>query len=162
MKRNNFLKAFLAIPFVAPLIAKAEDYPIIKGPIIKEKGEFIKRKDGLMITDYQLGGIPTSSVFIPSKKDKEPHVWKEEDIKAGLYLKSTDAVMKGIFIIQKRTNMHGLPVFVIVDCIDQIEVSIYTDLSDMPDLLNYPVNKLRPATKAEVIEMIVNSDKNFI
>jgi hypothetical protein len=143
MKRNNFLKALVGLPFIAPLIGKGEKkpYKIEDNPLWR------------MRSSEKMTIIKGTTYCYLYDEPKEPHVWKEEDIQIGLYIKSRSGISQ-IVRIEKMWGLH-------IPNTGHV-ASYYTKFSidTFIEMLNYW--KFQPATKAEVIEMIMNSDKNFI
>lgn len=201
MRRNNFLKALLGIPFIAPLIAKGtkekhyidmwgNKIPLseIQNSAINKAMPELRGEDDLwtyrrVAERDNIRVIKTVDMkqvycnFIPldgsgihrEARPRDPFVWREEDIKQnGVWvmcerLGKQNSLAKVTWEINndKYHKVNGITPIVY----NLISTNGWKYINDLRiDVMITILNGwgYRPATKAEVIEMIMNSDKNFI
>lgn len=196
MRRNNFLKALLGIPFIAPLIAKGtkeKHYIDMWGnkiPLSEIQNSAINKampelggkedlwtyhrvaeRDNIRVIktigmkQIYCNFLPLDGSGIHRKaRPRDPFVWREEDIDAGIWIKVESynpTFSNGFMQISCMKGWTENPVrWIVTDNGVNHGGYLPQDKTQLAEWLN--IYKARPATKAEVIEMIMNSDKNFI
>lgn len=196
MRRNNFLKALLGIPFIAPLIAKGtkeKHYIDMWGnkiPLSEIQNSAINKampelggeddlwtyrrvaeRDNIRVIktvdmkQIYCNFLPLDGSGIHRKaRPRDPFVWREGDISAGLWIKYPDYMKdfsNGLMQISVLKGWEGNPTrWIVTD--NGVNHGGYLPQSKLELIGWMNTYKCQPATKAEMIEMIMNSDKNFI